>query len=273
MRSNPIILSCTGLASALVLLAGANAQTPAKPVTQEDLLRQIESLTPPPAGTPRRAPALSTPEPTRVEARGTTVPSATRPLFAEQREEKAADRTEKKGKGPTEIVALEATFDQKAHIAVFIGQVVVTDPEFNVRSDKLTAYLKHDDKPPADAPAARAKPAATPLPEPKADDKKAKSGGLDKALAEADPGNICTVTQEKKEADGTITHSIGHGKKVHYDAATGDITLYGNPDMQQGINTCVSTDEGTIMIVNRDGHLRVTGAHKTVIAEKGDLTK
>lgn len=153
---------------------------------------------------------------------------------------------------------------------MFIGQVVVTDPEFTVHSDKLTAYLKHDEKAAPDA--SRPK-AATPAPAPKADDgKQQKGGGLDKADAEADPGNIVTVTQEKVEADGSITHSIGHGKKAHYDAVTGDIVLYGHPDCQQGLNTCVATEEGTVMTLNRDGHMRVTGPHKTVIKDQGDTS-
>jgi len=269
-RNNSVILYCTGLAAALVPLGAVRAQAPAKPVTQDDLLRQIESLSPPPAGGAKRAPAFSTPDPIRTEARGTLPPPA-RPVFAEQRDEKPAGPVEKKEKGPTEIVALEATFDQKSHVAVFIGQVVVTDPEFIVQADKLTAYLKHDEKPAAEAAPSRLKTPTTPAPNGKPDDKKAKGGGLDKALAEADPGKVCTVVQEKKEADGSVSRSIGHGKKVHYDANSGDITLYGHPDTQQGVNTCVATDDSTIMILNRDGHMRVTGPHKTVIKDQSEL--
>jgi lipopolysaccharide export system protein LptA len=277
---------CAGLGAVLAPLVAARAQAPAKPVTQDELLRQIESLNPPSADPAKRTPGFSTPDPARAEARGTLPPPA-RPVFAEQRGEKpvvnaaatptagaganGADTDEKKTKGPTVIVALEATFDQKAHVAVFIHEVVVTDPEFNVVCDKLTAYLKHDDKPAGEAPATP-RPKATPAPSAAgATADKPKSGGLDKALAEADPGKICTVTQDKKEADGTITHSIGHGKKVHYDANTGDITLYGHPDTQQGVNTCVSTDENTIMTLNRDGHMRVNGPHKTVIVDQSQL--
>jgi lipopolysaccharide export system protein LptA len=182
-----------------------------------------------------------------------------------------AEKPDKKAKGPTEIVALDATFDQKAHVAVFLGQVVVTDPEFTVQCDKLTAYLKHDDKPAAEAPSTRLR--ATPAPEPTGDAKKSKGGGLERAIAEASPGGIVTVTQEKQEADGTTSRSIGHGKKATYDATTGDIFLYGKPDVQQGINTCVATDEATVMVLNRDGKMRVTGAHKTVIKDQGDMTK
>src|SRR5205814_9623910 len=64
-------------------------------------------------------------------------------------EEPPAAPALKKEKGPTEIDALEATFDQRANEAVFIGDVVVIDPEFNVKCDKLTAHLKGAEKPPA----------------------------------------------------------------------------------------------------------------------------
>ena len=43
-----------------------------------------------------------------------------------------AQSDEKKAKGPTEITSGEAAFDQKAHIAIFLINVVVKDPEFNV---------------------------------------------------------------------------------------------------------------------------------------------
>ena len=170
-------------------------------------------------------------------------------------------------------MALEATFNQKTHLAVFIGEVVVTDPEFNVQSDKLTAYLKHEDKLAGEAAPTRLKTGGAPAVEAKTDNPAKKGGGLDKAIAEADPGKVVTVRQEKEEVDGSISHSIGHGTKVVFDSITGDITLTGRPDVQQGINTCVSTDDNTIMILNRDGHMRVTGPHKTVIKDQGGLTK
>jgi lipopolysaccharide export system protein LptA len=274
VRNNPSAPYLAAVIAALTPFCTASAQTSGKPVTQEELLRQIETLTPAQPAPVRRPFATGATNSGTVEGRSTTQAAAPRPSFVDQRDEKAAEKPEKKAKGPTEIVALEATFDQKAHVAVFIGQVVVTDPEFNVQSDKLTAYLKHSDKPAPEAGAGRLKPATSPAPEAKsADDKKAKGGGLERAIAEADPGNVCTVTQEKKEVDGSTSRSIGHGKKVVYDAGTGDITLTGRPDVQQGINTCVATDESTIMILKRDGHMRVTGPHKTVIKDQGDLNK
>ena len=173
----------------------------------------------------------------------------------------------KKEKGPTEINALEATFDQKANEAVFIGAVVVTDPEFNVKCDKLTAHLKTAEKTPEAAASKWPKP-ATPAPtEPK---KKSGNSGLRKAVAEASEGGRVTITQDKPDADGKPQHSYGEADRATYDAVTGDIVLTGSPKIQQGINLIIATAPGTVMTLNRDGHMNAKGPHKTIIVDKGD---
>lgn len=234
-----------------LLLAAALCAAPAfaqKPPEADDLHKQIEAVSgPTPAfkGLPLRAVAVAVPPAEEAPAR----PAA------------------KKEKGPTEIDALEATFDQKANEAVFIGEVVVTDPEFNVKCDKLTAHLKTAEKP-AEAAAGKWPKPATPAPaDPK---KKSGSSGLRRAVAEASPGNRVTITQDKPDADGKPQHSVGEADKATYDAVTGDITLTGNPKIQQGINLVLATEDGTVMILNRDGHMRAKGATKTIIVDKGD---
>ncbi len=274
MRSRTALVF--SFAVSLAALGQEPSPAPAKPLTQDELLRQIETLSPAATDPGRRTPAVmpvpgSPARASRTEAAAASnIPTAAG-LFPDSLPGAKAEKPEKKSKGPTEIVAQEATFDQKTHIAVFIGDVVVTDPEFNVQCDKLTANLKHKDETQVAAAPTRLQAAA---PEPKADEKKQdKGGGLEKALAEANQGGVVTVMQVKQEADGSISRSIGHGKKALYDASTGDITLYGHPDVQQGINTCVAAEESTIMVLNRDGHMRVTGAHKTVIRDQNELTK
>jgi lipopolysaccharide export system protein LptA len=193
----------------------------------------------------------------------------------------------------TEITAEEAAFDQRAHVGVFTINVVVVNPQFNVTCDKLTAYLRHEDpktppsvpvKPSKSTPVpggktgkgkatpAPVKPAATPAPAPTAAKPGAatdpaappqKMGGLQKALAE---GNV-TITQDKTDADGHVEHDTGHAKRALYDADTGDVTLYGKPDVQQGGNHCIALDENTVIIMNRDGHMTVHGPHKTVLED------
>ena len=237
------------LLSAAVCAAPAFAQKPAEaPRPEDELHKQIEAVSgPAPAfkGLPLRAVAVA-------------VPPA---------EEAPAKPAIKKEKGPTQIDALEATFDQKANEAVFIGEVVVTDPEFNVKCDKLTAHLKTAEK----AAAAGAGPASKPgTPAPTEPKKKSGSSGLRKAVAEASAGNRVTITQDKTDPDGTVQHSFGTADKATYDAVTGDIVLTGKPEVQQGINLMVATAPGTVMTLNRDGHMHAEGPHKTIIKDKGD---
>lgn len=168
-------------------------------------------------------------------------------------------------KAPTEITATrEASFDEKSRKAVFIGDVRVNDPQFNLVCDKLTAFLKKSTGGSAakesPAPDASAKPAAGP------DD----GGGLEKAIAE---GHV-VITQDKPNPDGgEPTHYVGRGDQVEYDAKSGDVTLSGWPQVQSGINNQVATAQSTIMILNRDGRMKTIGPSKTVIQEEKDRKK
>ena len=172
----------------------------------------------------------------------------------------AVEQPSRKEKGPTEITAFEATFDNKTHQAVFTHQVVVNDPEFNVTCDKLVAYLRHDED--ATEPAAPArKPAdAKAAPPPR-------KGGLERATA---IGNV-VISQDKFDEKGNATPNIGRGKIVEYDAQTGRIVLRGKPVVKQGMNMCVATAEDTVITLTRDRNMEVVGAHRTVIVDKGDL--
>lgn len=186
-----------------------------------------------------------------------------KPLGYEGTSMAAKKDAEPKPKGQTEITALEATFDQKTREAVFIGQVVVKDPEFTVACDRLTAFLKKQNEA-KEKPAANPPPAAKPANGTKAENK---GGGLEKAVAESNEGNEVVITQEKLEPDGNVTLNIGRARKTTYDAATGDIILTGSPSVQQGINTCVATDDSTIMTLNRNGRMKVKGPHRNVIKD------
>ena len=247
MITKPLIL----LLSAAAFAAPALAQKPAEaPRPEDELHRQIEAVsgaTPAFKALPLRALAVS-------------VPPA---------EEATAKPAVKKEKGPTQIDALEATFDQKANEAVFIGDVVVTDPEFNVKCDKLTAHLKSAERArePAEGPWPKSPKGATPAP---AAGKKKGESGLQRAVAEASEGNRVTITQDKPDAEGKTQHSVGQADKATYDAVTGDIVLTGKPEIQQGINLVIATAQSTKMTLNRDGHMHAEGPHKTIIADKVD---
>jgi lipopolysaccharide export system protein LptA len=224
-----------------LLLPAARSQAP-KPLTEGDLFKSIDQLNSEPL-TPK--PVL---EPTAPKK----------------------DKTE----GQTEITADAAEFNNKTHIAIFIGHVIVKNPEFNVVCDKLTAYLKHDDTPAAadkkpvspatPKPIDPAKPAdpATPTP---------KKGGLERAIAEMQDGGKVIITQDKKEADGTITHSIAKSERANYNAITGEITLTGWPDVKQGVNSSIAVEEGTVMIMTRDGKMRTEkGRTRFLIQDTGN---
>ncbi len=183
-------------------------------------------------------------------------------------------------KQPTLITSTNGmTFEEKTRVVVYKGGVVVSDPQFNLTCDKLTAYLKKNASEgagdnPKTGKAAHAK--VSPSPTVAASDngkKTSKSGegasGLDHAVAE---GNV-VIIQDKKAENGDTTRSTGHGTKAVYEAASGDIALTGWPTMQQGENMQVATSAATVMILNRDGHLTTRGPSRTMIKSQADLNK
>ncbi len=160
--------------------------------------------------------------------------------------------------GPTVITAVDSQYNQSEHLALFEKEVVVNNATFNLVCDKLTAYLKHGNTP-----------AAPVGPEPKGAAGKANvpdNSGLERAIAEG----AVEITQDKVDDNGNITHSVGRAKKTIYEAATGKFTLIGNPELQQGDNVCVATDERTTIVLKRDGHMEAFGPHKMLLKEAQD---
>jgi lipopolysaccharide export system protein LptA len=176
---------------------------------------------------------------------------------AEKKPKPAVPNAEKKA---TEITCSgETLFDVKAGVATFIKEVKIADPQFALSSDKLIVYLKKTEKAEVKP---DAKPAPEPVPTPKADAPASPASGLERAVAE---GNVIITQDKVDEKTGEITHYIGKGAKADYNAITGEMTLTGWPQIQQGLNNQVATEEGTVMIMNKDGHLRTVGRSKTVI--------
>jgi len=137
----------------------------------------------------------------------------------------------------TEITATkEATFDNASSIAEFEGRVVVRDSQFTLFCDKLKVTLNKERK------------------------------GMQRAEAS---GNV-SIVQENADASGKPVKSIGRGGKAIFEPATGDVTLTVWPQVQHGMNNQVATEEGTVMILNRDGKSRTTGGSKTVIVDTGN---
>jgi hypothetical protein len=297
MKRLPILLAATMACTALALAQNAAQTAPQpptqdagdKPLSQQDLLKQLENFTPVNtvaiAATTGPVPGPDGKQPADIPATGAT-PGATVAIIAPGTPGATVtgpgtappDPAAAKPKGPTVIDAQEATFDQRANIAVFVGQVVVKDPEFNVWCDKMTAFLKHEGQDQT-AKNGKATPApVTPKPAtpkgstPSSATAKAtpapRGGGLDHAIAVCTEGRRVKITQDKVDADtGKIKHGIGFSDWATYDANTGDVVMYGSPDVTQDQDRCVATAPYTVMTLNRDGHMTAHGPHRTFIID------
>lgn len=132
----------------------------------------------------------------------------------------------------TEITARSsATFDNATNTAEFEGNVVVVDPQFTLFCDKLRVVMNKERK------------------------------GL--ALVEAF-GKVI-IKQDNKDKDGNSQVSIGRGEKLVYEPDSGNVTISVWPSLQRGRSSQVATEQGTIMILNRDGNLTTKGGSKMVI--------
>lgn len=166
---------------------------------------------------------------------------------------------EERPSGGTVITATqEASFDNSSRKAVFVGDVVVTDPQFKLTADQLTVFLKKESANEKESANDGTKPA------PKGGPEVPGSGALERAVAE---GHV-VVTQIKRDEDGKITEHVGTGAKAVYDAVSGEFQLSGWPKVRQGINTHVATEESTVMTMTRDGKMKTKGGSRTVIQEK-----
>ncbi len=136
----------------------------------------------------------------------------------------------------TEIYADEAFFDSTKNMGIFSGRVKVTDPRFNLQSDKLTVFIT-----------------------------KGENQGLEKAIAE---GNVGLVRNRPDPNGGPPTRAVGRADKATYTAATGDVELRGTPRVQEGANMHVATSPDTVMIINQNSQLTTHGPSRTEIRQE-----
>jgi hypothetical protein len=129
-----------------------------------------------------------------------------------------------------------ATFDNVTSSADFIGHVVVRDPQFDLTCERLHVVLRPDRK------------------------------GLQKVVAS---GSV-VIVQEKRNDRGDLVKSVGKCGKATYDTASGDVTLEEWPQVQQGINNQVATQQNTVMILNAKGRSRTIGPSRTMIVDQGE---
>jgi len=128
-----------------------------------------------------------------------------------------------------------ATFENASNTADFTGHVSVRDSQFDLTCDKLHVVMRADRK------------------------------GLEKVVA---TGNV-VIVQEKKNDRGDLVKSIGKCGKATYEAVTGDVTMEEWPQIQQGINNQVATQQNTVMILNAKGKSRTIGGQRTMIVDQG----
>jgi lipopolysaccharide transport protein LptA len=136
----------------------------------------------------------------------------------------------------TEIYADEAFFDSTKNMGIFSGRVKVTDPRFNLQSDKLTVFIT-----------------------------KGQNQSLERAIAE---GSVGLVRDRPDPNGGPPTRAIGRADKAIYTAATGDIELRGTPRVQEGPNMHVATSPDTVMIINQNSQLTTHGPSRTEIRQQ-----
>jgi lipopolysaccharide transport protein LptA len=136
----------------------------------------------------------------------------------------------------TEIYADEAFFDSTKNMGIFSGRVKVTDPRFNLQSDKLIVFIT-----------------------------KGENQGLEKAIAE---GNVGLVRDRPDPNGGPPTRAVGRADKATYTAATGDVELRGTPRVQEGPNMHVATSPDTVMIINQNSQLTTHGPSRTEIRQQ-----
>jgi lipopolysaccharide transport protein LptA len=142
----------------------------------------------------------------------------------------------------TEIYADEAFFDSTKNMGTFSGRVKVTDPRFNLQSDKLTVFIT-----------------------------KGENQGLERAIAE---GNVGLVRDRPDPSGGPPTRAVGRADKATYTASTGDVELRGTPRVQEGPNMHVATSPDTVMIINQNSQLTTHGPSRTEIRQEAkDETK
>jgi lipopolysaccharide transport protein LptA len=136
----------------------------------------------------------------------------------------------------TEIYADEAFFDSTKNMGIFSGRVKVTDPRFNLQSDKLTVFIT-----------------------------KGQNQALEKAVAE---GNVGLVRDRSDPNGGPPTRAVGRADKAVYTAATGNVELTGTPRVQEGLNMHVATSADTVMIINQNSQLTTHGPSRTEIRQE-----
>jgi lipopolysaccharide export system protein LptA len=132
-----------------------------------------------------------------------------------------------------------AWFDDGTNTVEFFGRVVVHDPQFTLLCDRLNVMMNKNRQ------------------------------GLQLVTAS---GNV-HIEQQGEGNTGERVKSTGKAEVAIYEPLTGDIMLKGWPQVRQGKNFQVATEEGTIMVLNNRGTFHTTGQTRTTILDTGEQEK
>jgi lipopolysaccharide export system protein LptA len=228
------------------------------------------------AAQPSPKPKQSKTAPTRNAASPTPAGSAS-PAVKKEKKQNDLLQGSTQSKGPTEITSQETQFDGQSRTGVFIGSVKVIDPDFTMTTDKLTVHMAKQEEG-GGLSSAEADGNVIIV---HANEAKNTKAGAD-AGASATPAPSPTPTTSSARADPPgpspsptppLVLSTGRAQKAIYDAKDQSVTLIGWPQITQGINTHISTEEGTRMILYRDGRLKTFGGSRTIIQDKSEANK
>ena len=129
-----------------------------------------------------------------------------------------------------------AWFDDVTNTVEFFGKVVVHDPQFTLTCDRLNVVMNKNRQ------------------------------GLQLVTA---TGNV-NIEQQGTSDSGEKVKSAGKAGVAIYEPLTGDITLKVWPQVRQGKNFQVATEEGTVMVLNSKGTFRTKGQTRTMILDAGE---
>jgi lipopolysaccharide export system protein LptA len=151
--------------------------------------------------------------------------------------------------GPTVIDADYANIEKASGIAVFSGNVGLKHPQFRLKCDKLTIWIKRE--------------AETGPGRDKEKEKESTSsvGRLDKAVA---TGSV-EIIQDKVDESGQPQRNIGRGREALFESSTGDLTLKGMPEVEADGNLVKATEDRCVIILNQKQTMRVLGRHSMLL--------
>jgi lipopolysaccharide export system protein LptA len=212
------------------------------------------------AQSPGKSPGLSLSDPILGGGAALSGESAKKglPVLPEKggRKEAAGAKDSQAVESYTEITAQGGLkFSRDENQAVFVSEVVVSNPDFSLTCDKLTVILRRTGKLAGGESAA-----------PRVVEGEKGGGGIEKAIAE---GNVW-VSLERWNEKGESERSVGRAQKVIYEADSGDISLIGWPVLEQKGNRMEVPGDKGVIDLNRKGTLVTRDPVKAVFKNPND---